>query len=90
MVTFVSRNVLSFGNTQINLVFLSLIRTFDLTVECTLVRKYSNKFGISLTYSYLCTPDGQTSQKNRLGMGAAVGIRIDAAAVGTAPPRSSG
>lgn len=29
------------------------MRTFDY-VESTLARKYSNKFGISLTYSYLC------------------------------------
>ena len=39
--------------TQINLVFRSLIRTFELTLEGTSVRKNSNKFGFSLTYSYL-------------------------------------
>ena len=31
-----------------------IFRNFDF-VEGTLVRKYSNKFGILLTYSYLCT-----------------------------------
>ncbi len=34
--------------------FCSLIRTFDLSVECTPARKNSNKFGFSLAYSYLC------------------------------------
>ena len=33
--------------------FRSLIRTFELTLEGTSVRKNSNKFGFSLTYSYL-------------------------------------
>ena len=32
----------------------SLIRTIDLSVEGTSVRIFSNKFGKSLTYSYLC------------------------------------
>ena len=45
--------VLSFEKTQINLVFFSLIRTFDLAVEGTFVRENSNKFGFLLTYSYL-------------------------------------
>ena len=45
--------VLTFENAQINLAFCSLIHDFDF-VEGTLVRKCSNKFGILLTYSYLC------------------------------------
>ena len=47
--TYQIRNFL-LGNTQINLVFRSLIRNFDL-VEVTFARKYSNKFGFSLAYS---------------------------------------
>ena len=34
--------------------FYSFIRTFD-SVEGTSVQKNSNKFGFSLTYSYLCS-----------------------------------
>ena len=45
--------VLTFGKTQIYLVFLSLIRTAGLKVEGTSARKYKKKkvffFGISLT-----------------------------------------
>ena len=35
-------------------VLCSLFRTSELSLEGTHVRKCSNKFGISLTYSYLC------------------------------------
>ena len=49
--------VLTFGKTQIYLVFLSLIRTADLKVEGTSARKYKKKkvffFCTSLTYSYI-------------------------------------
>ena len=40
---------------QINLAFHSLIRILRLRRESTPVRKCSNKFGISLTYSYFCS-----------------------------------
>ena len=39
---------------QTSLVFRSLIRTLAIA-EGTSARKSSNKFGISLAYSYLCT-----------------------------------
>jgi hypothetical protein len=54
VVTLALPKVLSFGKTQINLVFLSLIRIAG-SAEGTHVLKNSNKFGFSLTYSYLCT-----------------------------------
>ena len=38
-------------NSKINLAFRSLIRNFEINLEGTHVRKCSNKFGISLTYS---------------------------------------
>ena len=41
--------------TQINLVFRSVCSNFFVNEESTSVRKCSNKFGILLTYSYLCT-----------------------------------
>ena len=34
--------------------FFSPNRTFELALEGTHARKYPNKFGISLAYSYLC------------------------------------
>ena len=39
------------------LLFRSLNRTLDLPVEGTHARKSSNKFGISLAYSYLCAEE---------------------------------
>jgi 23S rRNA (adenine2503-C2)-methyltransferase len=44
--------------------FHSLIRTFNY-VEGTSVQKFSNKFGISFTYSYLCSVK---SKKRLIGM----------------------
>ncbi len=44
--------ILSFGNAQINLALLSLIRIFDYVLD-TFARQCSNKFGIALAYSYL-------------------------------------
>ena len=46
-----------------------LIRTFGINPESTLARKYSNKFGISLTYSYLCRAMEEKSLKERTAGG---------------------
>ena len=47
------------GKNQINLVFHSLFRISGFA-EDTHARKNSNKFGFSLTFSYLCSQINQT------------------------------
>ena len=42
-------------NKRVYFVLLSFFRNSDLLVEDSLALKYSNKFGISLAYSYLCS-----------------------------------
>ena len=58
--------VLTLGKIQINLVFLSFFRTSGLSAEGTLARKNPNKFGFSLTYSYLCTQNNEDIEMKQL------------------------